>query len=84
MESGSAAAAAAAVASKDIRIRLRSVKRSSDSLDMRSKLPVLRFLGSDSGETSLSRPRSSSPVWFSAPDEKKEARQGQWVGCSHR
>lgn len=58
-------------ASKDIRYRLRSVMARSVA---DARLPILRFLGSDSGCKTLPRPRSSSGLaagtsaaWLSAP-----------------
>lgn len=62
INSRSAATDAAAFASNDIRYRLRSVGSAAEA-----RFPVLRFLGRESCVPSLPRPRSSSPVWFSAP-----------------
>jgi hypothetical protein len=62
--SRSAAAAAAADASRDIRALLLSWV---DEFRAAAKFPVLRFFGRESAIGNFSRPRSSSPVWFSAP-----------------
>lgn len=73
-------------ASKDMRYRLRSaVVPSAES----ARLPVLRFLGNDSGATSFPRPLSSSPVLLSAPGNvsasvlgrAEEGRDERWSFC---